>query len=173
MKYKHLFQTKKNIKANIIRVDHAGELGAKHIYLGQLHVMPRDKEIMNMLEGELKHLEFFENEIKEHGYTPSLINPIWKKLAFLMGFFSGKHSREMAMLCTHKVEEVIEKHYKSQIDILDDGDFKNTLIKFRKEEMEHMEIGIEEGVKDKKKYYITSNIFTFITRFGIFFSSKI
>jgi 3-demethoxyubiquinol 3-hydroxylase len=172
MKYKHLFTPKKKLINQIIMVDHAGELGAKYIYLGQLEALPKDKEIINMLDGELKHLEFFENQIKNNGYTPSLINPIWKKFAFLMGFFSAKHSRDMAMLCTHKVEDVIQKHYQSQIDILEEGELKNKLIQFRNEEIEHMEIGIkEEDLKNYKKLY--SAIFNFITRFGIFFSSKI
>ena len=169
MKYKHLFTSKKETLNDIIRVNHAGELGAKYIYMGQLKALPQDKEILNMLEGELKHLEFFENEIKDNGYTPSIINPIWKKCAFLMGYLSAKHSREMAMLCTHQVEDVIERHYQSQIDILEEGDLKNTLIKFRQEEIEHLEIGIKEGKYSPK----LALIFTFITKFGIFFSSKL
>ena len=169
MKYKHLFTSKKQTLNDIIRVNHAGELGAKYIYLGQLKALPNDKEIIDMLESELKHLEFFTNEIKDKGYTPSVINIIWAKCAFLMGFLSAKHSRETAMLCTHKVEDIIEKHYKSQIDILENGILKEKLIQFRNEEIEHMQIGIEEGSNSKK----LSLLFSFITKFGIFVSSKI
>ena len=77
-----------------------------------------DEEILEMLEGELKHLEFFEEEIEKNGYKPSILNPIWQKMAFAMGYLSGKHSKKMAMLCTKEVEDVIEKHYQKQIDIL-------------------------------------------------------
>ncbi len=130
--YKHLFQ--ENLREDFTRVNHAGEIGAKFIYLGQLKALKEDEEILEMLEGELKHLEFFEEEIEKNGYKPSILNPIWQKMAFAMGYLSGKHSKKMAMLCTKEVEDVIEKHYQKQIDILENyDDFKEKLIQFRNE----------------------------------------
>jgi ubiquinone biosynthesis monooxygenase Coq7 len=168
MNYKHLFTSQKDTLHKMVRVNHAGELGAKQIYLGQLMALKEDAEILEMLESELKHLEFFEDEIIKNGYSPSIFNPIWQKLAFLMGFVSAKSSRKMAMLCTFKVEEVIEKHYQEQIEILEEGSFKDALIKFRKEEIEHLNAG-EKQSQGFTKYGI---IFTAFTKLGIFFSSK-
>ena len=169
MNYAHLF-TKHNKMKEILRVDHAGELGAKNIYMGQLKALKGDREIIEMLEAELKHLEFFEEELKKHKFRPSILNPIWGKCAFLMGYLSAKvGGRRMAMLCTQKVEEVIEKHYAEQISILEDSEFKKTLTKFREEELEHMHIGYKEseGLKTAAQF------FTFATKLGIFFSKKI
>ncbi len=168
MKYKHLFISQKETLHKMVKVNHAGELGAKQIYLGQLAALKEDAEILEMLESELKHLEFFEDEIIKNGYSPSIFNPIWQKLAFLMGFVSAKSSRKMAMLCTFKVEEVIEKHYQKQIEILEESPLKNAIIKFRKEEIEHLHLGeIQSG--GLIKYGM---IFTVFTKIGIFFSSK-
>jgi ubiquinone biosynthesis monooxygenase Coq7 len=167
--YKHLFTSKKHLLEEIIRVDHAGELGAKYIYLGQLMALKEDRDILEMLEGELKHLEFFEEEIKIHGYAPSIFNPIWQKMAFLMGFLSGIMGRKTAMLCTYSVEEVIEKHYLKQINSLPFCDLHATLERFRKEELEHSQIGSSQS-EGYKKY---SKVFTFITHLGIFLSSKV
>jgi ubiquinone biosynthesis monooxygenase Coq7 len=169
MNYKHLFIPKEDYLQKIMQVNHAGELGAKYIYLGQLKALPGDREILEMLESELKHLEFFEDKIIESGYKPSILNPIWDKMAFLMGYFSAKNSRKMAMLCTQKVEEVIEKHYQVQIDTLEDGELKDTLIRFRNEEIEHLNIGSSQS----DGFIKASRLFNFITRFGIFFSSRI
>ena len=167
--YKHLFFSKEENLQKIMRVNHAGELGAKHIYLGQLKALPEDREILEMLEGELKHLEFFEDKIKEGNYKPSVLNPLWKKMAFLMGYLSAKNGRKTAMLCTKEVEDVIEKHYQSQIETLEGGELKQTLEQFRKEEIEHLNIGLEISEGTTK----FSKIFNFITRFGIFCSNKI
>jgi ubiquinone biosynthesis monooxygenase Coq7 len=167
--YKHLFISKEENLQQIMRVNHAGELGAKYIYLGQLKALPEDREILEMLEGELKHLEFFEDKITEGNYRPSILNPLWKKMAFLMGYLSAKNERKTAMLCTKEVEEVIEKHYQSQIEILEEGNFKEVLKQFHKEEIEHLKVGFESS-KGATKF---SKVFNYITRLGIFFSSKI
>ena len=51
----------------IIRVDHAGEFGAKRIYEGQIDYTknPENKKIIkHMLDQEAEHLEYFDNQIK-------------------------------------------------------------------------------------------------------------
>lgn len=159
--YAHLFAlSERALVDEIIRVDHAGELGAKYIYLGQLGVLKGDRRILDMYEGELEHLEYFESKIKENGFRPSILNPIWKPCAFLMGFMTAKFGKyKMAMLCTEVVESVIEKHYASQISSLADSNLKRKLVKFREEEMQHLEIGKEHG----KDNILVSRIIKFCT----------
>jgi ubiquinone biosynthesis monooxygenase Coq7 len=154
----------------MIRVNHAGELGAKQIYLGQLKALNNDVEILEMLESELEHLEYFEEKIKQTGVRPSLLNAIWKPSAFLMGYLSGKiGGRKIAMLCTEKVEEVIEKHYESQIAILENSELKDKIIKFRAEEIAHMKIGKIEGRESE----LIGKLFSGLTKLAIVLSKKI
>jgi ubiquinone biosynthesis monooxygenase Coq7 len=154
----------------MIRVNHAGELGAKQIYLGQLKALNGDVEILEMLESELEHLEYFEEKIKQTGVRPSMLNEIWKPCAFLMGYLSAKiGGRKIAMLCTEKVEEVIEKHYENQISILKNSELKEKIIKFRAEEIEHMKIGKIEGRESE----LIGKLFSGLTKLAIVLSKKI
>ncbi len=61
---KPLFKLKRKID-EILRVNHAGEYGAKMIYLGQLSSINNKKdhdEIKLMYEQELVHLKYFEKK---------------------------------------------------------------------------------------------------------------
>lgn len=169
LSYSHLFELQE-AEDEIIRVNHAGELGAKQIYLGQLKALKEDTEILEMLESELEHLEYFESLIRKTGVRPSLLNEIWKPCAFLMGYLSVKiGGRKMAMLCTEKVEAVIEKHYLSQIESLPEGELKEKISKFREDEISHQKTGKLEGKENK----LASHCFTFATKMAINLSKKI
>lgn len=163
-KKSYAFLFRLNLQDEIIRVNHAGELGAKYIYEGQIKALQEDREILEMLEGELIHLEYFEEKLRESKGRPSFFNGIWKFLAFNMGFLGARFGgRKVAMLCTAKVEEVIEKHYGAQIEALKDSELKETLKKFRNEEAHHM----EAGKKSSEELKIIGFIFTFATKLGI------
>lgn len=171
--YAHLFKPKQAIINEIIRVNHAGELGAKYIYMGQLDVLKEDAEIIEMLEGELEHLDYFTNYINKNNIRPSILNSIWQKGAFLMGFISAKcFGRSGAMLCTKEVESVIEKHYESQIDILKSlnltNDLKTKIINFREDEVSHLNIGQNNGTENKALSFVITNI----TKLAILLSKK-
>ena len=58
----------------ILRVDLAGEYGARRIYEGQLAVLGRSKAaptIREMWEQEAKHLEYFEKAVPKHRVRPT------------------------------------------------------------------------------------------------------
>ena len=64
------------------------------------------------------------------------------------------------MLCTASVEEVIDEHYKSQIDQIemDEKDLKEKIIKFRQDELDHKDIAYEEGATKKGLYSIMDKV---------------
>eukprot|EP01026_Neomeris_dumetosa_P061230 TRINITY_DN57794_c0_g1_i1.p2 TRINITY_DN57794_c0_g1~~TRINITY_DN57794_c0_g1_i1.p2 ORF type:complete len:121 (+),score=9.95 TRINITY_DN57794_c0_g1_i1:42-365(+) len=54
--------------ARMIRVDHAGEYGAKRIYEGQMAVLgkgPKGPVLRHMADQEAEHLAYFEKTIKQ------------------------------------------------------------------------------------------------------------
>ena len=115
-------KTKKNIE-EFIRVDHAGERGAIKIYEGQLlalNTLVKDEDlkqtITEMKKHEEEHCNFFENEIKKREIEPTKLLPIWDLIGLGIGFGSTILGKKAAMLCTASVEEVIDVHYKKQID---------------------------------------------------------
>lgn len=73
---------------SIIRVDHAGELGADRIYAGQMAVLGNTAEgplIKHMWEQEIKHREKFEELISKYRVRPTVMTPLWNLAGFALG----------------------------------------------------------------------------------------
>lgn len=104
---------------SFLRVNHAGESAAVRLYEGQLAVLSKSKsaeDLRHMLLQEQKHKEKFETALREHDVSPSLLNPVWHKVSYGLGVFTALLGAKEAMSCTVAVEEVIETHYKRQLD---------------------------------------------------------
>ena len=117
--------TNKKILEEIIRVDHAGERGAIKIYEGQLLALNTFKKneklkkmIQDMKEHEKEHFEYFDKEIQKRKIKPTIFLPLWDLLGVALGFGTTMIDEKAAMLCTTSVEEVIEDHYKNQLEKL-------------------------------------------------------
>ena len=165
-----------------IRVDHAGERGAIKIYEGQLlalNTIVKDddlKKIINeMKEHEQEHCNFFEREIKKRNINPTKLLPLWDLLGLGLGFGSTILGKKAAMLCTASVEEVIDEHYKNQIDQLenDEKNLKKIITKFRKDELDHKDIAYEEGATKKGFYSLMDKVIKTGSKFAISISEKI
>ena len=105
----------------MIRVDHAGEYGAKRIYDGQLAVLrrsPAAPTIHRMAEQERRHLARFERLVPERRVRPTLLQPLWHVAGFALGAATAMLGKRAAMACTVAVEEVIDRHYARQIEAL-------------------------------------------------------
>lgn len=138
-------KNRKRRLAQMMRINHAGEYAAKYIYEGQLRFTKdpvERKKIYAMADNEKEHLEYFEKQIKDNHYRPSVLQPLVKKLAYGLGAVSAILGKNTAMLCTHAVEDVISQHYKEQEDLLgkEDKQLKEKIQKFREEEEEHHNI---------------------------------
>ncbi|CAI9735006.1 5-demethoxyubiquinone hydroxylase, mitochondrial-like [Octopus vulgaris] len=104
----------KNLVDRIIRVDHAGELGADRIYAGQYAVLkktPVGSLIKEMWEEEKYHRETFEKLMVQHRARPTALLPIWNVAGFVLGAGTALMGKEAAMACTVAVEDVIGHHY--------------------------------------------------------------
>ncbi|MDB9746698.1 demethoxyubiquinone hydroxylase family protein [Candidatus Pelagibacter sp.] len=173
--------SKKKIE-EFIRVDHAGERGAVKIYEGQLlalNTLVKDESLKKIIEGmkvhEIEHCNFFEKEIKKRNITPTKLLPLWDLLGVGLGFGSTLLGKKAAMLCTASVEEVIDKHYQSQINQLDSSEkeLKKNIIKFREDELHHKDIAYDKGATKKGCYSILDKIIKTGSRIAINISEKI
>ena len=174
--------TSKNKIEEFIRVDHAGERGAVKIYEGQLlalNTIVKDEKLKKVVEEmkvhEKEHCEFFEKEINKRNIKPTKLLPLWDLLGVTLGFGSTLLGKKAAMLCTASVEEVIDKHYQSQIDQLDNNEkeLKKNIIKFRKDELNHKDIAYEKGATKKGCYSILDRIIKTGSKIAINISEKI
>ena len=165
-----------------IRVDHAGERGAIKIYEGQLLALSTvvknndlKEMIKDMKEHEQEHCNFFEDEIKKRNIKPTKLLPLWDLLGLGLGFGSTILGKKAAMLCTASVEEVIDGHYKSQIDQIgsDENDLKNNIIKFRNDEIHHKDIAYDNGATKEGFYTIIDKVIKTGSKLAIKISEKI
>jgi len=135
----------------MIRVDHAGEYGAKRIYEGQLAVLgrrsPAAADIERMAEQEERHLKAFDALVTERQVRPTALSPLWHVAGFALGAATALLGERAAMACTVAVEEVIDQHYQRQIDALGDDEaaLKAALEEFRGDEIEHRDTALASG----------------------------
>ena len=165
-----------------IRVDHAGERGAIKIYEGQLLALSTivknndlKEMIRDMKEHEQEHCNFFEDEIKKRNIKPTKLLPLWDLLGLGLGFGSTILGKKAAMLCTASVEEVIDGHYKSQIDQIgsDEIELKKNIIKFRNDEINHKDIAYDNGATKEGFYTIIDKVIKTGSKLAIKISEKI
>ncbi|KAG5684098.1 hypothetical protein PVAND_013346 [Polypedilum vanderplanki] len=164
-----------------LRVNHAGELGADRIYEGQLAVLGNTKvgpTIKHMWEQEKAHREEFEKLIRKHRVRPTVLTPIWNVAGFALGAVTALMGEKAAFACTVAVETVIVEHYNDQVrQLMEDPNTNKELIelikKFRDEEQEHHDCGIDHGAEQAPFYDALSNVIKFGCKTAIKISEKI
>ena len=135
----------------MLRVDQAGEYGAKRIYAGQLAVLgnrhPIARDIGHMAAQEQVHLDRFNGMIAERGVRPTLLQPVWHVAGFALGAATALIGPKAAMACTVAIETEIDKHYGAQLDALGNADpeLSDAIRTFQAEEVEHKEAALAAG----------------------------
>ncbi len=112
----------------ILRVDHAGELGAVAIYRGQRAGVRRQargrrgdgRRLAEMEGDEAVHLKAFDQAADRHASAADPDGPLWRAAGFALGAGTALMGEKAAHACTEAVETVIEQHYAGQIAELDD-----------------------------------------------------
>ncbi len=162
----------------MIRVDHAGEYGAKRIYDGQLAVLKRSPVapvIRRMAEQERRHLEAFEEMMVRRRVRPTALHPLWHAAGFALGAASALLGERAAMACTVAVEEVIDEHYGRQAARLgpEEGELKSLVEEFRRDELEHRDTGLAHGAEEAGAYPVLSAGIKAASRLAIWLSERI
>lgn len=162
----------------ILRVDHAGEYGAKRIYEGQLAVLktaPSTPTIRHMLEQEKEHLDAFDRLLPQRRVRPTLLTPLWHVGGFALGAATALLGEKAAMACTEAVEEVIDAHYAKQVEKLGDAEpeLRATIEQFRADEVNHRDTARAEGAAEAPGYPLLSKGIKAITRGAIWLSERV
>lgn len=163
--------------ARMIRVDHAGEYGARRIYEGQLAVLGKSAcapTLKHMHEQELHHLQTFEKLLVANRVRPTALQPVWHMAGFALGAATAMLGEKAAMACTVAVEEVIDEHYAGQQAQLgdDQAELNDTIETFRQEELEHRDIGLEHGAEETPGYELLSGAVKAGSRLAIWLSER-
>lgn len=169
---------KQALLARMIRVDHAGEYGAKRIYEGQIAVLGETAvgpTLQHMAEQERGHLEAFERLIVERRVRPTALQPVWHVAGFVLGAATALMGEKAAMACTVAVEEVIDEHYANQAAQLgeDEQALRAQIDQFRAEELEHRDIGLAHDAEATPGYPVLSAAIKMGSRAAIWLSERL
>ncbi len=167
-------------EANIqrmIRVNHAGEYGAKRIYAGQLAVLgksPCAMVIEKMAKQEQAHLDTFSHLMAKRRVRPTLLMPLWHVAGYALGAATALLGEKAAMACTVAVESVIDEHYANQEHQLDAGEaeLKSVIGKFRADEREHHDTALSHQAEAAPLYPLLTAVIVYQTKLAIWLSTR-
>jgi ubiquinone biosynthesis monooxygenase Coq7 len=166
----------------MLRVDHAGELGAVHIYRGQRAVLdgargrgPIAERLAHMESQEARHLARFDVLLTEGRMRPTLMAPLWRAAGFALGAGTALMGERAVHACTEAVESVIEAHYADQIAEIADRrpELAAELSEFRDEELAHREEALAEGAREAMGYSLLAAVIRVGCRAAIKISERI
>ena len=154
-------------RAGILRVDHAGEYAAVHIYRAQRAVFEgragRESiaaDMGGMQAQEAVHLARFDALLNAERVRPTIMTPVWRLAALALGTGTALMGEKAAHACTEAVESVIGEHYADQIAALKDRDpaLAAELSVFRDEELAHHDHAVSHGSRDAPAYDLLSTV---------------
>jgi ubiquinone biosynthesis monooxygenase Coq7 len=143
----------RNNSANLMRVNHSGEVAAQGLYRGQALTArlegTREKMDHAALE-ELDHLSWCNKRLEELNDRPSLLNPIWYGLSFGMGAIAGAAGDKWSLGFVHETEEQVVNHLEEHLEKLSTEDKKTIAIlkQMRIDEAQHSQEALESGAEN-------------------------
>ena len=161
----------------VIRVDQAGEYGARRIYEGQLAVLPPGPDraaVEHMARQEKRHLDAFDRMLIDRRARPTALQPLWHVAGFALGAATALLGAKAAMACTVAVEEVIDEHYRRQGEALpeSEGELKATIESFRVEEVRHRDTGLAHGAEQTAGYGLLTGAIKTGSRLAIWLAER-
>jgi ubiquinone biosynthesis monooxygenase Coq7 len=169
-------------RAEILRVDHAGEYAAVHIYRAQKAVFEGRAgktalaaDMGEMHDQEAVHLARFNALLNAERVRPTLMTPVWRLAAMALGTGTALMGAKAAHACTEAVESVIEEHYADQIAELRDRDpaLAAELSVFRDEELAHHDHAVDQGSREAPGHGLLSAVIKAGCRVAIKISEKV
>ena len=162
----------------MLRVNLAGEYGAKRIYEGQLAILknsPSAPLLEHMKDQELAHLAAFETWVVENHVRPTLLQPLWHVAGYALGAATALLGEKAAMACTAAVEEVIDQHYEKQLNLLggQNPELSTLIYTCQQEELEHRDLALEQGAQDAPAYPLLSHAIKTASRLAIWLSERV
>ncbi len=128
--------------ANLMRVNHAGEVAAQGLYHGQALTARNEhtrKHLLAAAEEEQTHLEWCEARLAELGDRPSRLRPLWYGGSFVMGAIAGLFGDRWSLGFVAETERQVSEHLDEHIKRLpvQDTSSREVLKKMREDETRH------------------------------------
>ena len=138
------------LSAQLMRINHAGEVAAQALYQGQ-SLTAKDKDVQNELkraaEEENDHLAWCKKRVTELGQQTSVFDPLWYAGSLAIGATAGLAGDKWSLGFLAETEKQVVKHIDSHLDKLPYADHKTRAIlqQMRQDENQHADTAIEQG----------------------------
>ena len=136
--------------AGLMRVNYAGEICAQALYEGQA-LVARDARVRGALiaaaREEEDHLAWCGERLTELDSRPSLLNPLWYGMSFLLGAATGLMGDKVSLGFVAATEDQVVKHLNRHLHDLPPGDARSRAIveQMRDDESRHGSAALEAG----------------------------
>ena len=149
----NLSEIERSHSANLMRVNHSGEVAAQGLYRGQAMTAKLEgtrEKMDHAAQEELDHLSWCNKRLQELNEHPSLLNPAWYALSFGMGAAAGLAGDKWSLGFVHETEEQVVRHLEGHLDDLSLNDKKTAAIleQMQLDESKHSEEALESGAKN-------------------------
>jgi 3-demethoxyubiquinol 3-hydroxylase len=149
----NLSEIERSHSANLMRVNHSGEVAAQGLYRGQAMTAKLEgtrEKMDHAAQEELDHLSWCNKRLEELNERPSLLNPAWYALSFGMGAAAGLAGDKWSLGFVHETEEQVVKHLEGHLDDLSLNDKKTAAIleQMQIDESKHSEEALESGAEN-------------------------
>ena len=163
--------TEKKLVANLMRVNHSGEVAAQGLYIGHALAAKTkiQKEMMLKMAAEEKdHLEWCEKRIEELNGRTSIFNPFWFVGSVAIGILSSVSNDKNGLGFIEETEKQVASHLDSHINKIPDNDKKTIKIlkKMKNDEENHAKEAHKSGANEiplttKKLMKIAASVMKF------------
>jgi ubiquinone biosynthesis monooxygenase Coq7 len=126
-----LSEIERRTSGALMRVNHAGEIAAQALYVGQ-SVGARKPEtrahLLSAAREERDHLDWCRDRLGELGTRPSLLGPFWYAGSFCIGLAAGSLGDRISLGFVAETERQVEAHLRDHLARLPSGDEKSRAV---------------------------------------------
>lgn len=138
--------------AGLMRVNHAGEVAAQALYMGQAFAArsPEVREhLLHAAAEERDHLAWCEERLTELGAGPSRLDPVWYAGSFAIGAVAGLAGDRWSLGFVEETEKQVSEHLRGHLEKLPEDDAKSRAIvdAMRHDEERHGRDAVEAGAR--------------------------
>ena len=160
----------KKRSAQLMRVNHSGEVCAQALYQAQAITARSDmvrRTMQTAANEENDHLSWCEERLDQLGSHKSYLNPVWYCGSFMVGTFFGFIGDRWNLGFLAETERQVVKHLESHLEKLPVDDYKSRAIveQMRNDEAHHATRAVQAGAAElptlvKRMMALTAKVMT-------------
>ena len=150
LKENKLSELERNHSSSLMRVNHAGEVCAQALYLGQ-SLTAKDisikAQMLKAADEEEDHLAWCSKRLEELEDNQSVFNPVWYTLSFSIGMLTGLAGDKWSLGFVEETEKQVVSHLDLHLHKISKKDLKSKAIieQMKQDESGHANQAKESG----------------------------